>query len=110
VASVRERAAGDLPSGVPFQPFLVEQDAHQLGDGDDRMGVVELDHDLRREVGPFLVAQLEATDDVTEAGGYEEVLLLQAQLLAARVAVVWVQDLRDGLGIHLLMNGARVVA
>ena len=35
-----------LPGLVPVEFVLVDQQAHQLGDGQRRMGVVELDRDL----------------------------------------------------------------
>jgi hypothetical protein len=63
--------------------FLVDQDAHQLGDGDHRMGVVELDDEL---VGkrPVAVAELVA-DDVLAASRHEEVLLLRRSSLPCGV-------------------------
>ena len=46
VIGVADRSAGDLPGLVPLEVVLVDQQAHQLGDGERRMGVVELDGDL----------------------------------------------------------------
>ena len=53
VARVREALLRDRPRGIPLHLPLVDQHAHELGDGDDGMRVVELeDHAIRelREV------------------------------------------------------------
>src|ERR1700730_6997897 len=42
VIGVRERADGDLPGFVPWDVVKVDKNAHQLGDSDARMRVVEL--------------------------------------------------------------------
>src|SRR3712207_8323725 len=41
--SVAEGGLGDGEGLVPLQVLLVHEDAHQLGHGDGRVGVVELD-------------------------------------------------------------------
>ena len=46
VVGVGQGADGQVPRLVPAELGLVEQDAHQLGDGHRRVGVVELDGDL----------------------------------------------------------------
>ena len=40
MVSVRECALDDRPGDVPVLAFLVDEDAHELGDGDRRVGVV----------------------------------------------------------------------
>ena len=52
VVGVGKGVARDVPGGVPVQRVLVHQQAHQLGDGQRRMRVVELH-------GPFLVELLQ---------------------------------------------------
>ena len=46
VVGVGQGPDGQVPGFVPAEPGLIEQDAHQLGDGQRRVGVVELDGDL----------------------------------------------------------------
>ena len=46
---VTQRALGDAPGIVPSNIMLVDQDAHELGDGDCRVCVVELDGDVFRQ-------------------------------------------------------------
>ena len=43
VVGVGEGGLRDRPGLVPFEAVEVDQNAHQLGDRDRRMGVVELD-------------------------------------------------------------------
>ena len=49
VVGVGERRLRDLPGLVPFEPVEVDEDAHQFGDGDRGMGVVELHRDVVAE-------------------------------------------------------------
>ena len=37
-----ERVGDDVPGDIPRKVFLVEEDAHQLGDGECRVGLQEL--------------------------------------------------------------------
>ena len=46
VIGVAQRRLGDAPGVRPGKIVLIDQDAHQLGDRDRRMGVVELDRDM----------------------------------------------------------------
>ena len=41
-----ERVGDDGPCGIPGELLLVEQDAHQLGDRERRVRVVQLDRDV----------------------------------------------------------------
>jgi hypothetical protein len=66
----------------------VDEDPHQLRDRDRRVGVVELDRVLLRELVEGLVDLLVAADDVRDRAGDEEVLLLQAQIAPCLVRVV----------------------
>ena len=79
VVGVGERAHGQVPGLVPAEVGLVEQDAHQLGDRDRRVRVVELDGDLVGQRVPVVVAAAEAGDDVGQRAGDQEVFLQEAQ-------------------------------
>ena len=50
VVGVGEGRLRDRPGLVPGDAVLVDQEAHQLGDRDGRMRVVELDRDLVGQV------------------------------------------------------------
>src|SRR4029453_11303918 len=52
VIRVGERLSGEIPGLVPAEVRLVEQDSHQLGDGQRWVRVVELDGDLARKRVP----------------------------------------------------------
>jgi hypothetical protein len=84
---------------------LVDQQAHQLGDGDRRVRVVELDRELLVEAlsGRLLPAQVDA-QHVLQRAGDEEVLLLEPQLLALDLLVVRVEHLGEVLGRDLLVD------
>ena len=111
VAGVVERTGGDVPRGIPVVAVLVDQHAHELGDADDRVRVVELEGDLVREGGQvrLVLARVEHADRVVDGRGHEEVLLLQAQTLALRRGILRVQDLGDVLGVDLRADGVEIV-
>jgi hypothetical protein len=62
------------------------------------------------ELFPSLLGLLEPSHDVEERGSTPEVLLLQAQFLAALQAVVGVEDRRDGLGTLLVRHGLLILS
>jgi hypothetical protein len=86
------------PGLVPFEVVLVDEDAHQLGNADDRVGVVELEDDPLGQVPDVEVLGHRVLDEVLDRARDEEVLLLQPQLLALRRGVLGVEDLGDVLG------------
>ncbi len=110
VTGVGEAAPRDLPGRLPAEPVDVDQQPHQLGDRDDRVGVVELDGHLVGQCRPVTVAQAEAAQDVVQRAGDEEVLLLETQLAAGGGRVVGVEDLGDGLRVDLVGDRALKVA
>ena len=110
MVGVREGAPCDVPRLVPPQPCLVEQDAHQLGNGHRRMGVVELDGGLLGEIAPIRIAAAKAPHQVGERAGDQEILLQEAQSLSPAGGVVGVQDPRQGLGGQGLGQRADEVA
>jgi hypothetical protein len=76
---------------------LVEQDPHQLGTA--IAGCVSLSWmAARRERAPVRVAAAEAPDQIGQRAGDEEVLLDEAQPLAARRRVVGIEHPGQGLG------------
>jgi hypothetical protein len=62
------------------------------------------------ELLPSLLRLLEPSHDIEERGSTPEILLLQAQLLAALQAVVGVENRRDGLGTLLVRHGLLILS
>ena len=110
VVRVAAAGLGDRPGRVPVHVVLVDEQPHQLGNRNRGMRVVQLDRPARREVlQPPPGRQLQA-NHVLQRAGDEEELLRQPQPLAGLGLVVRVQHLGDGLGHHLLVHRAVVVA
>ena len=110
VAGVGEALPGDRPGLVPVEALLVHEDAHQLGHRDHRVGVVELEHDPLRQVAKVEALLQLIVEEIADRAGHEEVLLLEAQLLALRRRVLGVEDLGDVLGEGLRAGRLGVVA
>ena len=110
MVGIGEGAPGEVPCFVPAEMGLVEQDAHQLGDGHGRVGVVELDRGLVGEGLPVIAAAAEPRDDVGQRTGHQEVLLDKSQVPAARRGVVGIEHARQHLGGDLLVNGIEEIA
>eukprot|EP00047_Mylnosiga_fluctuans_P003292 m.228426 g.228426 ORF g.228426 m.228426 type:complete len:867 (+) comp11740_c0_seq1:45-2645(+) len=120
VVGVREGLAADVPGLGPRQALQVDQDAHELRNGQRGVRVVELDRALARELlegGALVLAVrgasaevLVAADDVLQRRRHEEVLLLEAQLLALEDVVVGVEYTRDVLSQIAVDDGLDVVA
>ena len=92
VVRVRQRPLGQVPGLVPSEVRVVEQDSHQLGDGDRRMGIVELDGGPFGKRAPVGVAAAESSDQIRQRAGDEKVLLHEPQLLPLGRRVVGIED------------------
>ena len=110
VIRVRKGVPRDVPRGVPAHLVPVHQKAHQLGDGDRRMRVVELHRPLFVELLEGPLQRHLQPNHVLQRAGDEEVLLLQPKRLALGYFVVWIEHLGDVLRVHLVFDGAVVVA
>ena len=110
VIGVAEGLARDAPGPLPVHGHLVDQQAHELGHGDRRMRVVHLHRELLVEALRRNLLHLADAQHVLQRAAHEEVLLLEAQLLAARLLVVGIQNLGEVLAGHLLVDRAVVVA
>ena len=111
VVGVGEGAAADGLRLVPAHAVIVHQYAHQLRDGHGGMGVVDVDGHLVREDGPVVAVDVdEVLHRVLYGRGGEEILLLQAQLLALVAVVVGIEDLGDDLRQLALLHGLGVLA
>ena len=66
VIRVGERPSGEIPGLVPAEVRLVEQNSHQLGDGQRRVRVVELDGDLAGKRVPVGIGAPEAPHEIRQ--------------------------------------------
>ena len=110
VVGVGQRRDRDLPGFVPAEIVQVDQDAHQLGDGEARMGVVELHRGLRRQAAQLPVGAEVALDQILQRGRDEEIFLAQPQFAPRRALVVRIEELADRFGARFLGAGAEIVA
>jgi len=99
----------DLPSGVPSDVVQIHQLAHQLGHGDGRVGVVELDRRVFAQAQYRAMHVFVAAQQVLQRGGDEEVFLTQAQLLPCFGAIRRVKHPGDAFSAGHFGNGAQVV-
>ena len=97
VIRVRHRVLRDGPRLVPLEPLLIDEDAHELCDTERRMRIVDMDGNLLREVVDVEPRLLVMAHDALHTGGDEEVLLDKAHATPVVGAVVWIEELRDGL-------------
>jgi hypothetical protein len=98
VIRVGERLPGEIPGLVPAEVGLVEQDSHELRDGERGVRVVELDRDLPGERVPVGIDPAEAPHQVRQRAGDEKILLHEPQRLPHARGVVGIQHPREGFG------------
>ena len=110
VVGVGEGRLRDRPGLVPLEAVEVDQNAHQLGDRDCGMGVVELDGGVISERADVLVLLDVAANEVKQGSGSKEILLPQAQFLAGGRGVTWIEHLGDRLGPHRVRQRADEIA
>ena len=110
VVGVGEAARVSSQALVPRHVVQVDEQPHQLGHGQRRMRVVQLENRLIGQVGKVGVAAQVPADRVLQRGRNQEILLLQPQLLAGELLVVRVEHARDVLGVALAFDALDVVA
>ena len=110
VVRVGHAVADDVPGLIPAQAVLVHEDAHELGDNERRVRVVNVDNVVLGEGAHVAPGAAMVADDVLRGGGDEEVLLLEAQGLALHVVVGGVEHLGDDLGQGALLHALYVLA
>ena len=74
------------------------------------MGVVQLHEDLVRKTLPCVAVRFEPPQNVLDRARNEEVFLLETQFLACKDCVVWIKDLGQVLGEHLIRDRLNIFA
>ena len=100
----------DFPRRIPIETVDVHQDAHQFGDSQSRMRIVELDGCFFGQFAQIRVCFQETAHNIADGAGYEEVLLHQAQFLTGFDGVGGVKDFGDCFGFDFLFNGFDITA
>ncbi len=107
---IRAGLLGDLPGFIPFQLFLIQQDAHQFCDRDCRMSIVHLDTYFFIELSDIRMVLFISLDRSLQGSGYEEILLFQTELLAGIMMVCRIEHLAHGLCQVRILAASLVVA
>ena len=110
VVRVATGLLGDIPRFIPLHRVLVHEEAHQLGNGNGGMRVIQLRGPIRMKLVERLAAHHEQPDHVLKRAGYEEVLLRQAQLLPGVRFVIRIKNLGDGFRCDFLVHRPVIVA
>src|SRR5262245_55026066 len=110
VVGIREGTYGEFPGLLPAALPLIEQDAHQFGDSERRVSVIELDGNVVRQGSQIIaLAGAEAVDDVLQGAADQEVLLEEAQSPAGLGGIVGIEDPGERFGFHIVNDGAHEV-
>ncbi len=75
VVGIGESFAGDGPGVIPAQLVLIDQHAQQFRNGDGRVGIVELDYFVIRQLCQLTTRKMVATQNIGNRTGALEVLL-----------------------------------
>jgi hypothetical protein len=97
-------------AGGPGHAVLVDQETHQLGNADRRVGIVEMDRHLLGQIAEAAVLGQMANQDVLQRCGRRNTPGADAVRDQQRSAVIRVEDPGDVLETILELGGALVVA
>ena len=95
---VVEGLRADIPRFIPEEVLLIDQETHQFGNRESRMGIVQLDHIVFREIFQGCTGKFDSGDDILKGRAHKEILLFQTQFLAFIVVVVRIEDPGDVSG------------
>ena len=97
VVGVGQGASRQIPGLIPPQLRVVEQDAHQFGDREGGMRIVELDRRLVRQGAPVSIVAPETPHEIGERAGNKEILLHEAQALPHFGGVIRIEHAGHGV-------------
>ncbi len=92
VVGVSRGGARNFPGFVPGKMMLINQQAHELGNGDCRMRVIQLNGGLFGKVQHAAILADMAPEKILQRCRGEEIFLAQAQFLASRGGVRRIQE------------------
>ena len=95
VVGVGYRGADNPPCLIPAEEIVIHKDAHELGDNQGGVSVVDLDDMMLCKGTDIAPAGNMLAHDILSRSGDKEVLLLQAQGFAFNMIVSGVKDLGD---------------
>ena len=90
--------------------MFVDEQPHELGNGDGRMRVVQLDRDMVGQRRKLAVLRLVPPQQILQRCRREEELLAQPELVARGRLVAWIEHARDRLETHPVRERADVIA
>jgi hypothetical protein len=110
VIGVGQRAEREVPCLVPAQSCLVEQNAHQLGNGHRRMRIIHLNRGPLGEGAPVGIGPPKAGHDIGERTAHQEVFLDKTQRLSCNGGIVRIQNPCNRLRDHAIDDCANEIA
>ena len=110
VVGIGEDLTGHLERLVPAELMFVDKQTHQLRYRQHRVGVIQVNGNLVRQVVIGLMQHVMATQDILHRGRHEEILLAQAQLAAGVGRVVRIEHAGDVFGVVFILYRGEVVA
>ena len=96
MVGISENFGRNFPGGVPRLSVNVDQLVHHFGDGQCRMGVVELNANVFRHPVEVVAFFHKATDNVLNGTGNKEILLFKTQFLARFDRIRGIQNFGNG--------------
>ena len=110
VVGVGERRARDIPRFVPTEMRFVEQDAHELRNGEGRVRVVELNGGLLGQKTPIGIRFPKPADRVGQRTGDEKIFLHEPQGLPLLRVVVRIENAGEQFGVEPFRNRGHEIA
>ena len=110
VIGVCQRPRGQIPGLVPAEPGLIQQEAHQLGHGQRRMRVIELDRHLLWQGVPVIAPTAEARHDIGQRARHQKILLGKPQGAPAVDGIIRIEHAGQRFCGDLVMHRPNKVA
>ena len=99
-----------LPRLFPRIKIFVHKDPHQLGDTQRRVGIVDVDCHLIRQVVKRAVDRHMVSDNALAGSRHHKILLGKAQQLALGMVIRRIQHLGNDLRIGALLHGTGILS
>ena len=99
----------NIPSLIPVIFIIIHKNTHQLRYTEYRMGIVQLNRNLFREVIQCMIGRHVRFDNIIQSCGYEEILLLQTQNLAMLGGIIRINIAADFTHlVYIFVQTARI--